>query len=185
MPNPDFERTLIRLYARARRQWPSPAPLVLLHIGEQQTGVAVGTGETPQAWLGLAVGSDATASQHFKHQPPTTLEFENAIVTVEDEISRAQKLLPAGARLFSGDPVIREIALLSGVAPGNGDMRLSIEAMERSFERLTQVALGQPARSSGLPQDNSFAASLLILREFMHHLQFDEITVLSDGLQTA
>jgi len=40
------------------------------------------------------------------------------------------------------------------------------------------VVEGSPAAHQGLPQSNSFAAALLILREFMHHLQFVQIEVL-------
>lgn len=57
-------------------------------------------------------------------------------------------------------------------------MQVSIEAMERSFDRLTSVALGRPASHEGIPSSNAFTATLLILREFMHHLQFTSITVL-------
>jgi hypothetical protein len=52
--------------------------------------------------------------------------------------------------------------------------------MERTFDRLAQVSLGRPASSEGLPASNSFSATLLILREFMHHLQFAGITVLGN-----
>lgn len=33
------------------------------------------------------------------------------------------------------------------------------------------------AAPAGLPTDARFAATLLILREFMHHLQFKSITI--------
>lgn len=54
-------------------------------------------------------------------------------------------------------------------------MELSIDALERTFDRLTSVALGRPASQEGLPDDKPFAATLLILRELMHHLQFASI----------
>ena len=56
-------------------------------------------------------------------------------------------------------------------------MTLSLDAVERTFDRLALVINGRPAHFEGIPGGNDFAATLLILREFMHHLQFDEIVV--------
>jgi len=49
--------------------------------------------------------------------------------------------------------------------------------LERTFNRLTAVSLGRPASREGIPAGVAFAATLLILRKFMHHLQFSSITV--------
>lgn len=178
----DFDQRLITLFTAARTQIAGPGTLVLLHIDAEQTGVAVGQADVPEAWLALTIGAERTARDHFRHIPPSPLELENAIVTVEDEVTRARSLVPAGATLVSTDTAIREIALLSGVTDG-GNLHLSLDAMERSFERLVQLSLGRPASSDNLPSNNSFAATLLILREFMHHLQFDAITVLHADTQ--
>jgi hypothetical protein len=42
---------------------------------------------------------------------------------------------------------------------------------------LASLVLGRPASSAGIPTNPAFAATLLILREFMHHLQFDSIRI--------
>ena len=177
-----FNSHLRTLFAAARAQVPTSGTLVLLHIGAEQTGVAVGQTAEPAAWLALAIGAESTAREHFRHNPPSPLELENAIVTVEDEVTRARALIPAGATLVTSDAAIRQIALLSGVN-GSGTLQLSLEAMERCFERLAQLSLGRPASSDNLPSNNPFAATLLILREFMHHLQFEAITVLPSASQ--
>jgi len=49
--------------------------------------------------------------------------------------------------------------------------------MEKTFDRLASVSLGRPAAHEGLPDSTAFAATLLILREFMHHLKFASLTV--------
>ena len=64
-------------------------------------------------------------------------------------------------------------------------MALSREAVEGTFERLAQAASGRPLSSCGIPADPEFAARLLILREFMHHLQFDEIVCLRERCDQA
>lgn len=169
---PSSVHTLITAqYAVARTQLADSDALVLLHIGPEQTAMAAGRGAAPDATLTLSIGAQKTAREFFKHMPPSPLELENAIVTVEDEVTRARDLVPTGARLVTTDPAMREIALLSGVAAGQ-TLRLSLEAMERTFDRLAQVSLGRPVSSDTLPAGNPFAATLLILREFMHHLQF-------------
>lgn len=53
-----------------------------------------------------------------------------------------------------------------------------VEAVERLFDLLAAWSLGRPAVVSGIPTDAGFAATLLILREFMHHLHFACIQVL-------
>lgn len=185
MPPPRFHTLVTAQYAAARTLLADDHALVLLHIGPQQTGVAVGHGHAPQATLTLtlSIGSEKTAREYFKHTPPSPLELETAIVTVEDEVTRARNLVPTGARLVTTDSAIREIAILSGVASSKV-MRLPLDAMERTFDRLAQVSLGRPASSDTLPTSNSFAATLLILREFMHHLQFADISVLPADAQS-
>jgi len=178
----DFGTQLSTLFAAARAQTPTPGTLVLLHIGDEQTGVAVGQGTEPAAWLALAIGAESTARDHFRHSPPSPLELENAIMAVEDEVTRALPLMATGATLVTRDAAIREIALLSGVTAGER-MQLSLDAMERCFDRLAQLSLGRPMSSDSLPASTSFAASLLILREFMHHLRFEAITVLPTDTQ--
>ncbi|MDO8252268.1 MAG: alpha/beta hydrolase-fold protein [Rhodoferax sp.] len=151
-------------------------PITLLHIGADLTTIATANGAERGAPLTLALGSQKTAADFFKHSPPTPLEMENAIMAVEDEVSRARTWLADGSALHSTDPAVREIALMAGV-PDQPELTLSIDAVEQTFERLAAVTLGRPASNDGIPANTAFAATLLILREFMHHLQFSAITV--------
>jgi exopolyphosphatase/pppGpp-phosphohydrolase len=149
---------------------------VLLHIGSEQTKVTVRKENGDVTQLLLTLGSQLTSLGYFRHTPPTPEEMETAIMVVEDEIMRVRHDIPAGARLVSNDNDIRAIARLAGVAE-NESMPLSVDAVERTFDRLALVINGHPARFEGIPDGNDFAATLLILREFMHHLQFAQIVV--------
>ncbi|MYM95524.1 hypothetical protein [Duganella vulcania] len=51
--------------------------------------------------------------------------------------------------------------------------------MHRYAPGLAAVIQGKPAAHEGIPDDNAFAATLLILREFMHHLGFSSIGLLT------
>ena len=163
-------------YAAIRLGIPDGTPITVLHIGEQQSIVATGTGAEPGAVFELPIGSRKTAAEYFQHNPPTPREIENAIVAVEDAVARARTIISGGTRLFTMDEAIRKIALISGV-PDRTDLILTRDAMERTFERLAAVTLGRPVSREEIPTDITFAATLLILREFMHHLQFLSITV--------
>ena len=95
---------------------------------------------------------------------------------VEDEIARAPTALLARSDLFTMDAAIREIARLAGLED-QPTMHLRIADVERTFDRLVSVVQGQPVASVGLPDGPEFGATLLILREFMHHLGFASITI--------
>jgi exopolyphosphatase/pppGpp-phosphohydrolase len=178
MDQSDTERAVRADYAAIHGLVADAGLLAVLHIGDDHTGLAVGQGADVRATLTLAMGSQRTAREFFRHTPPSPLELENAIATVEDEVTRARTLAQPHPRLYTSDASIRAIAALSGVTLGDR-MELSLEAMERSFDRLTSISLGKPAAQMSLPADNGFAATLLILREFMHHLQFASITCMA------
>lgn len=172
----DTEAEIRLRYSAIRSGVADGVPTTVLHIGAEQTAVASGGGVEPAATLVLAIGSRKTAADYFKHDPPTPGEMENAIMTVEDEVSRARQMTAAGSALFTADAAVREIAHVAGVAD-QPELILTREAMERTFERLAAVTLGRPASGEEIPAGAAFAATLLILREFMHHLQFSSITV--------
>ncbi len=173
----------IRLRYRATRLGvPQGTPITVLHIGKEQTAVASGTAAEPDTVLLLAIGSSKTAADYFRHTPPTAGELEYAIMVVEDEVTRLRAITATASKLYTSDATIREIALVSGVAD-QPELQASIEAIEQSFDRLAALTMGRPASSAGIPTDMAFAATLLILREFMHHLQFTSITVVENNPQ--
>ncbi len=165
-----------RLYAALRADCAAGSAVTVLHIGAQQTLIVSGTDSQPGATFTLALGSHKTAVDLFRHQPPTPGEMENAIMVVEDELFRVRALAANGSVLRSNDAALRRIALLAGAADG-ADLTLSVDAVERLFDALAALVLGRPASSAGIPDDAAFAATLLILREFMHHLQFASIRI--------
>lgn len=176
-PTPlDAEAGIRHVYRTVRVQAGPTEALTVLHIGAGHTAVATGQGAEAAATLVLPIGALITAQTFFRRSPPTPLEMENAIATVEDEVMRLPALLPPHSTLWSVDPLVRDIALMAGVAPG-ACMLLPLDLMEQTFERLAAVAEGRPVVLEGLPESTVFAAALLILREFMHHLGFSAIRV--------
>ena len=159
-------------YASIRMGVPNGTPITVLHISAQETTVATGNTSEPLAMLSLAIGSQKTATDYFKHHPPSPAEVENAILAVEDEVMRTRTILHPDSALYTTDNDIREITVLAGASP-----LLSLDALERLFQRWAAVTNGSPASQQGIPGDTAFGATLLILREFMHHLKFASITL--------
>lgn len=177
---------LQRYYALARQHSASAASRVVLHLGAQCCGIAVGTATGVPTITLLPLGCERTAAELFKTTPPTPLALEHAIQVVEDVVMPLRPAIPRDAQLYCCDVVVRDIALLSGVVAEagvdpHGPLVLSLDAMERSFDRLAAVVQGRPAASAGLPASNAFAMALLILREFMHHQQFAQVTLLMES----
>jgi exopolyphosphatase/pppGpp-phosphohydrolase len=157
---------------------PNAERIAVLYLGAGETGVAVGASVDPDAIITLDMGSRKTSTDFFKHSPPSPGELETAIQIVEDEVTRVLGIVGDGAELFTVEASVRELAQAAGQS-ADSDIVLSLEQIERTFERLAAVSLGRPAALEGLPVSNEFAATLLIVREFMHHLGFSRITVLA------
>jgi hypothetical protein len=140
----------------------------------------VGSDFDPEAILVLAIGSRKTVREYFKHTPPTPLELENAIQIVEDEITLARTLVSEGSRLYTTDAAVHEIARFAGFTESSA-MVLGIEAIEQTFDQLASIALGRPALNAKVISSPENAATLLILRELMHHLQIPAIIAVKHG----
>lgn len=176
----------VRSYQQALRQASPGTWCSGLHLGAEQVSWAAGTGTPdPTVRLRLPLGGARTARQFFRGAIPAPLELENAIAAVEDEVHIAhrqlQGLLPPGQvwAPCSTDAALHGLATLAGVPPGPQRV-LTLDAMERLFNRLAAVSEGRPAAHEGLPEDPAFAGTLLVLRELMHHLPFASL-VLVDG----
>lgn len=172
--------SLATSYRMARAAAPEATRIAVLRLGPDRTGVAVGSAAEPDATVVLGIGSRVTAQDHFRHSPPAPAELEAAIDVVEDAVMGAMKVLGGDAELYTGDASIRAIALAAGQGAG-ATIVLSVAQVEATFERLAAVSLGRPAAREGLPEGTAFAATLLIVRELMHHLGFPRITILAGG----
>lgn len=167
-----------RQYAAFRATYTDSRPIAVLHIGADCTAVACGGGAQPDTVLVMEIGARKTAVRHFRHDSPTADELENAITAIEDALMPARVEIPAGSTLKSMDAGIREIAHAAGL-PHQPKLKLHRDSVEQTFRRLADVANGRPASHDPLPPGAAFAARLLILREFMQHMGFEEIAVRS------
>lgn len=161
-------------YASLRKSVSPATPIVLLHIGDEHTWVASGSGVEPDQVLLLEMGAKRTSIEFFKHIPPSPLEIENAITAVEDEVTRACVVTREHGPLYSTDERVDDMPRMLGYSDGLAGV-LSIEQVESLFEQLAARSEGRPASQVDIPDDPRFTATLLILREFMHHLNFHNV----------
>lgn len=133
---------------------------------DAQTGVQIGTVEA---------GPQAISDQHFGNGTLTPIALERAIEWTEDHIQAARLQVPAGAKLVTYAPEIRHLAELAGLQ--GTTLHLRIDAVEQLFSRLVLQAFGQSSLQDSLPYSPRVFASVVMLREMLHHLHFDGVTV--------
>jgi len=109
-------------------------------------------------------------AQTLQALPPTELAWETAIMRIEDAISPLKPRLPKDELL----KVIgaEDLSLLAFEQDANGDY-IPAEILEKAFAVLAgyRSLRDLPA----MPNDLAFYAKVLLLREWVHHLDFDKL----------
>lgn len=154
-------------------------PRTWIDIGAKHTVVFVRRVAATDVLLELPIGARRTAEDFFRHDPPRPAELEAAIDAVEDQVMRVAGQLPKGSALqltgSSADKIRHAL-----MTDDHANAIVGLGEVERLFQRLASVSLGHPAARQGLPLGNCFVATALILREFMHHLDFASIVFHTD-----
>lgn len=142
------------------------ADKVLIWLGIEATEIRVVTGsESRHRLLSLPIGDSQLGSWRPKHSPLTPFDLELAIALVEDT------LMPLAAKVQSELPL-----LVTAPALNDFPAQLPRELVERRFGELAARIEGDPLAPRG-EQSLAYCLSLLILREWMHHLGFETITL--------
>lgn len=149
-------------------------PQTLIDIGARRTIIVVRRGTSHDVLLELQIGARQTAEALFRHDPPRPAELETAIDAVEDQVMRMAGQLPKGSSLLATGPFADEIGHTAKTS-GPANPVVALDDLEQLFQRLASESLGNPAARHGLPSGNAFVATVLILREFMHHLGFASV----------
>ncbi len=165
-------------YRAVRQKSAKNEPIALLHIADEYSFIVFGaeTAIPDRCWL-FDIGRLKTTRDFFRHNLPTPAEVEYAIQVVEDEVMPLHKLIPPGCGLYTTDTSILKIAQQTVSSHHSVGVVLARTEMEQVFGRLAAIISGRPANQDILPITNTFAATLIILREVMHHLGFVNITI--------
>jgi hypothetical protein len=148
----------------ARSPAVTPAARVRLHARNTVLEFADGHAVT------LPIGVGDLARDVLRHDPPTPAELERGIELVEDALAAARLQKSERGSLLIADDGLRAL-------PGFGtpEALLPLAAVEALFQRLASRALGTPVAAAELPEGREIAAVLLLVRECMHHLGFDQV----------
>jgi len=159
-----------------KRYQEGPPNAIFLQIHERESSFYFKNSDT--ITITLPVGFEAISERYFKHTPPTYDEVEYAINFIEDEIEKvAPKIARKGFHLVTDTPYIRNVAQLCGVET-SPEMVLSRDALEYVFGQYAEIAMGRPPRPHESDISPRFYAQMLILREYLHHLGFEQVTVI-------
>lgn len=112
-----------------------------------------------------------------QHCPITPKEIEMLIIQIENTLEKQKDRIVNKETnvLTSSITQFYDIAQIGFADLRQNGIWLSIKQTERLYQRLVKVANGYPAKSEGLPDKVEFAFYLILLREIMHHWQFDEL----------
>jgi len=165
-------------YAWVRQNLPELDAIVVLQLGEDETMLTFGQGAQPEQVASLPLGLQVIADRYFPAGRLSVLMIEHAIAEVEDIVMPWHGKLPSAASLLTDDAEVAELARWAGMPDKTGQWLLTTEAVEQMFNRWAALAQGRPASQDRLPTTGRFSATLLVLREWLHHLNFDGITVL-------
>ncbi|NMM04708.1 hypothetical protein [Polaromonas sp.] len=147
----------------------------VLELGGNTSAVRSGEGATPAA-KEFKLGVESLVQQCLLHQPPSPIELEHAIELTEDVVMPLASQFATSPLLVlqgMGAQVISKAIQAGGLV----QTTLTLDMVESLFNRLVAVSAGRPASQESLPIDKCLFASLLILREFMHHLGFTQVTL--------
>ena len=159
----------------------------LLGLGQQLTELALQTkGVAVQSRVIMDIGYESISEQVFMHSTPRPVEVEEAIIRIEDEIMRVHTQVDAALPLVSSDEHVWEIARrIAGpdkdVSAGMVLQRvLQRDEVEFLFNRWADIVSGSPVHASEQVMTKEFGAQLLILRELLHHFDFEEMLLVED-----
>jgi hypothetical protein len=127
----------------------------------------------------MQIGHALMEPLFFKNSALHANGLERAIEWTEDRIQAARIEIPPNTQLFTGDADVWAMAQVSGVVQGKQPI-LHVDAVEQTFSRLVMQSMGQASPQEALPATARFFATVVFIRELMHHLHFPQIQLLGE-----
>lgn len=141
--------------------------IVHLQLTGDQFALEVTTGANAKPTT-LEIGSMQRLLKILAHEPASATELEAAISEIEDMLTPAIRAMPTQAQLVAApvlfDPLLKALGRVRGLTT-----HLEVSMVEEVFGRLVSLAHGTPASLLEIPESRNFAATVLVLRELMHH----------------
>lgn len=126
----------------------------------------------------LNLGSQLISDRFFSKFPPSYDEIDQAINYTEEELEKIKHLFDGVSTIYTTDSMSVQIAQLAfNTTIEENLISVARIELENVFSRLADIVKGLPPSQDVLPDNNEFAAYLVVLREVMHHLNFDKLLV--------
>lgn len=130
--------------------------------------------------ISIPVGFDNISQRYFHHTPPTPAEIEYAINEIEDELETIVPKLVRYHIVYNSDAFILHLAQRLQIEAASV-MTLSRDRLELVFGQYAEISMGRPPSANELDISPTFYAQILIIREIMHHLKFEQLLVIDES----
>lgn len=149
-------------------------PVTILKVDNDQFLLEIVRDIESQNHTILKAGNMNSILNNIHHEPAEAIELEYAIEDIEDQLMPIIKDLPDNRCLLTSEQLFLDIANVAELDLDD-NRQLDIETVEEVFNRLADVAWGTPATRLKMPENREFAATVLFLRELMHHADYDSM----------
>lgn len=122
----------------------------------------------------LNAGYKRISDTFFERDIPNEAEIEFAINSIEDELMHNKDLLGRKGYLFTSDRNLIAIFKKNGL----NELTYSRQGVEDLFSKYARVMMGAPSSEIDAEITREDVAIVLILREIMHHLDFEELRII-------
>ena len=148
---------------------PDKNPLTVLRI-ELESIVFLRTDGDELREIGrLAISPTRIAEDVFRNEIPSEYEVEYAINSIEDELMKHRYLEGEGGTLVCNSEQMKGILTQDGQKEA-----YSRQDVENLFSRYAMQSMGRSPALDTLEINRMDYAALLILREIMHHYNYDK-----------
>ncbi len=125
--------------------------------------------------ISLEAGFKYLTDTFFKKDFPTEIETEYAINYIEDELMKYKELANNDENL-----VFTHEKFLSILGKNGYEKNIySHNNIESIFSKYASIVMGEPLSRLNIELNNEDYAIVLLLREIMYHLKFEEVTIVN------
>ena len=148
--------------------------MIQVNIGENVTFFK--NIETDEMVATIPLGYKEVAESFFSKFPPTYDEIDRAINVTEEALETIKDVFNDFYEISTRDQYANKVATLAFNTLKNSEgIAVPVVEVENVFTRFANIVKGLPMSQDVIPDDNYFAAYLLIIREITHHLHFERV----------
>ena len=151
-----------------------PGTVRLLNIDKTVLRFQYVVNHSLQKEIILKAGYQTIAERFFMHSIPTEAETEYAINYIEDELMSSKELHNQGETLISSDQHLTKLFRKNDLEKST----YSRQDVEDLFSQYTYVVMGRLSSVKRSTVTREDFATILLLREITHHLDFGAINIL-------